>query len=92
MDERKITNKTPHFIFDLVKKILRGKYYNEKVELWGDGNQTREIIHVNDFISNMYYLEKNIKNEVFNIEVAQRNQLNFLLEKFVKEQNMILKR
>ena len=77
----KITNKTPHFIFDLVKKILRGKYFNEKVELWGDGNQTREIIHVNDFISNMYYLEKNIKNEVFNIGGGTEKSIKFFAKK-----------
>ena len=28
-----------HFIFDLVKKIVRGKLYGEKVVLWGDGEQ-----------------------------------------------------
>lgn len=77
----KITNKTPHFIFDLVKKILRGKYYNEKVELWGDGNQTREIIHVNDFISNMYNLEKNMKNEIFNLGGGKEKSIKFFAKK-----------
>ena len=35
-----------HFIFDLIKKILRGHFNNEEVRLWGDGNQIREIIEV----------------------------------------------
>jgi GDP-L-fucose synthase len=41
-----------HFIFDLVRKILRGKTYGEKVVLWGDGTQRRELVQVNDFITN----------------------------------------
>lgn len=62
-----ISHKTPHFIFDLVKKILRGKYFGEKVELWGDGNQTREIIHVDDFILNMFNINNKTNNQIFNI-------------------------
>jgi len=45
-----------HFIFDLIKKILRGKYLAEEVCLWGDGNQRRELIHVQDFILNLMSL------------------------------------
>ena len=80
-------NKIPHFIFDLVKKILRGKYYNEKVELWGDGNQTREIIHVNDFIYNMYNLEKNYKNEIFNIGGGVEKSIKFFAKKICQRAN-----
>src|SRR5262245_17363458 len=32
-----------HFIFDLIRKIIRGKEMNEPVVLWGDGHQKREI-------------------------------------------------
>lgn len=56
-----------HFIFDLIRKILRGKLYNEPVILWGDGKQKRELIHVNDFVQTMLDLVKTQKNEVFNI-------------------------
>ena len=77
----KITNKTPHFIFDLVKKILRGKYYNEKVELWGNGNQTREIIHVNDFVLNMFNVGNKIDNEIFNIGGGSENSIKFFAKK-----------
>jgi len=38
-----------HFIFDLIRKVLRGKYYGEEVVLWGDGTQERELIFVGDF-------------------------------------------
>src|SRR5439155_13507909 len=32
-----------HFIFDLIRKILRGKRYGEPVVLWGDGHQSRVV-------------------------------------------------
>lgn len=56
-----------HFIFDLIKKILRGKFLNEAVVLWGDGNQRRELVLVDDFVSNMLELSPVVKNEVINI-------------------------
>jgi GDP-L-fucose synthase len=33
-----------HFIFDLIRKILRGKLLGEPVVLWGDGRQSRELV------------------------------------------------
>ena len=43
-----------HFIFDLIKKIYRGKFHNEKVVLWGDGHQNRELIYSDDAINLIY--------------------------------------
>ena len=55
-----------HFIFDLVRKIYKGKIEREEVELWGNGEQKRELIHVNDFVELlMKVLDR--KNEVINI-------------------------
>jgi GDP-L-fucose synthase len=56
-----------HFIFDLIRKILRGKYFYEEVELWGDGSQRRELIHVEDFISNLMALVNRSANGEFNL-------------------------
>jgi GDP-L-fucose synthase len=39
-----------HFIFDLIRKILRGQLYGEPVVLWGDGHQKRELMYVDDFV------------------------------------------
>jgi GDP-L-fucose synthase len=39
-----------HFIFDIIRKVVRGKSTGEPVVLWGDGYQKRELIHVDDFI------------------------------------------
>src|SRR5216683_3236920 len=35
-----------HFIFDLIRKIIRGKELGERVVLWGDGYQRREILFI----------------------------------------------
>ena len=76
-----------HFIFDLVRKLLDGKFNNKEVILWGDGNQKREVIHVKDFL---IVFEKLLseENEIFNIGSGEEktikefakiisNQINF---------------
>lgn len=62
MDSRQM-----HFIYDLIRKILRGKMYGEQVTLWGDGEQRRELIYVNDFIEKLLALNKIAQNEIFNL-------------------------
>ena len=59
-----------HFIFDLIRKIIRGKELGEKVELWGDGFQRREIIHVSDFVKRLLFLQ-NFDNEIVNIGAGE---------------------
>jgi GDP-L-fucose synthase len=56
-----------HFIFDLIRKILRGKHLGEEVCLWGNGNQRRELIHVQDFILNLMSLVSRNAEGVFNL-------------------------
>lgn len=56
-----------HFVFDLIRKILRGRHYGEKVVLWGDGYQRRELIHVEDFVTTMLHLADTVDNELVNI-------------------------
>ncbi|MFC1532317.1 NAD-dependent epimerase/dehydratase family protein [Thermodesulfobacteriota bacterium] len=56
-----------HFIFDLIRKIIRGKLYDEPVVLWGDGYQRRELIHVDDFVNIMLRLVKKCENDIINI-------------------------
>lgn len=60
-----------HFIFDLMRKILRGKTLGEKVVLWGDGHQKREIIHVEQFVSHLLALNERIENRAVNIGAGQ---------------------
>ncbi len=56
-----------HFIFDLIRKIIRGKLYGETVTLWGDGYQKRELVYIDDFIRIMLELDEKYDNELVNI-------------------------
>jgi len=58
-----VDGRQPHFIFDLIQKIVRGN----SVVLWGDGEQKRELIHVVDFVNALLTLNKCEKNGWFNI-------------------------
>jgi GDP-L-fucose synthase len=60
-----------HFIFDLIRKILEFKHSQKEVVLWGDGNQRRELVFVNDFIEEMLELDKKINNDLVNIGAGQ---------------------
>lgn len=62
-----LDNRQPHFIYDLIRKIIRGKIHGEPVVLWGDGEQRRELIYVNDFVEIMIGLNNISSNEIFNI-------------------------
>jgi GDP-L-fucose synthase len=55
-----------HFIFDLIKKIVRGKYEGAPVELWGNGHQKRELVYVDDVV-NIILNGLHLNNEVVNI-------------------------
>jgi GDP-L-fucose synthase len=39
-----------HFIFDIIRKVVRAKETGAPVVLWGDGYQKRELIHIDDFV------------------------------------------
>ena len=71
------SNKQNHFIFDLIKKILRGKILSKKVVLWGDGNQKREIINVKDFISNMILVNSMSQNNLYNIGAGESYPIKY---------------
>lgn len=64
-----------HFIFDLIRKILRGKYYGEPVILWGTGEQKREIVHVSDFIKALLSLIKSHTNITVNIGAGEEHSI-----------------
>lgn len=69
-----------HFIFDLMRKILRGKIYDEPVELWGDGEQKRELVHVRDFVDAMLFLVQKEKNIVVNIGAGKEHSIKEFAE------------
>ena len=56
-----------HFIFDLIRKILRGKILGDEVILWGDGYQRRELVYIDDFIETLINLASIVENDLVNI-------------------------
>ncbi len=56
-----------HFIFDLIRKIYNSKSSNKSVVLWGDGNQRRELVHVDDFVNVMHKTIAHLNNDLLNI-------------------------
>jgi len=60
-----------HFIFDLIRKILRGKNFDEPVILWGDGYQKRELVYVDDFVNILLDLNSKCQNEIINIGAGE---------------------
>ena len=62
-----VNSKQLHFIFDLMKKIIRGKELGENVILWGTGDQRREIVLVDDFCRLLVQLIESKSTGLFNI-------------------------
>ena len=60
-----------HFIFDLIRKIIRGKEFGEPVVLWGDGYQKRELVLVDDFVQILWALTQKFDNDIFNIGAGE---------------------
>ncbi|MHB8453178.1 MAG: NAD-dependent epimerase/dehydratase family protein [Acidiferrobacterales bacterium] len=73
-----------HFIFDLIRKIIRGKEYSEPVVLWGDGHQKRELVLVDDFVRILWELVPNFNNEIFNIGAGEEYSIRTFAEDICK--------
>ena len=69
-----------HFIFDLIRKIIRGKEYGEPVVLWGDGYQKRELVLVDDFVQILWQLAQKFDNEIFNIGAGDEYSIRTFAE------------
>lgn len=64
-----------HFIFDLIRKIIRGKEFDDPVVLWGDGHQQREIVFVDDFVPLLLALVERGENDLFNIGAGEEHSI-----------------
>jgi len=60
-----------HFIFDLIRKILRASLGGPRPVLWGNGEQKRELIHVNDFVATALHLAAHYENDLFNVGAGE---------------------
>jgi GDP-L-fucose synthase len=74
-DERQM-----HFIFDLIRKITRGKIYGEPVVLWGDGHQRRELMFVRDFVEIMVQLAATCENDIINIGAGEEFTIRYFAQ------------
>jgi len=70
-----------HFIFDLIRKILRGKEKGEPVVLWGDGHQKRELVFAPDFVNATLYLSDHVDNDIVNIGAGEEYSIREFAEK-----------
>lgn len=66
-----------HFIFDLMRKIIRGKLFNESVSLWGDGFQKRELVLADDFVSIVLNLDTKLSNTLINIGAGEEHTIRY---------------
>lgn len=64
-----------HFVYDMIRKILRGKKYMEPVVLWGDGYQKRELVYIEDFMRLMLRLVEGQSNDTVNIGAGQEHTI-----------------
>jgi GDP-L-fucose synthase len=76
-----------HFIFDLIRKIIRGKEYGEPVSLWGDGLQKREIILVDDFVKILWDLTEGASNQIYNIGAGVEYSIRDFAKMICREVN-----
>jgi GDP-L-fucose synthase len=67
-----------HFIFDIARKIIRGREIGEPVVLWGDGQQRRELVHVDDFVRVLLELATLIDNDLVNIGAGEDHSIREL--------------
>jgi len=74
-----------HFIFDLIRKIIRGKLYEEPVILWGDGYQSRELVFVGDFAQIAIQLAQSVDNDLINIGAGEEFTIRHFAELICEE-------
>jgi len=61
------SEKDSHFIYDLIRKIYNAKLTGDGVILWGDGNQRRQLLYVDDFINIIEDTKDKFNNDIINI-------------------------
>jgi GDP-L-fucose synthase len=64
-----------HFIFDLIRKVLRAREHGDPVVLWGDGHQKRELVYIDDFVQAMLDLTERVDNDLINIGAGEEHSI-----------------
>lgn len=64
----------------VINVAIRRTLRNEKIEIWGDGMQSKDYIYVDDLIKIIFLLlKKEIVNKIFNVGSGESYQLNCIL-------------
>jgi len=75
-----------HFIFDFIRNCYNAKYNDDEFIVWGDGEQRRELIYVDDAVDAMITLRAH-KNQIFNLGSGQDYTINEFAKKVCKIYN-----
>ena len=70
-----------HFVYDIARKVVRGAEYGEPVQLFGDGSERRELVHVDDAVRIARELSERASRLVVNVTT----QTSFSIEEIAKE-------
>ena len=83
---------TPHGEAGVVSIFMDNALNNKDLNIFGDGNQTRDFIYVEDiaFIF-LKLIENNISNEILNISTNSSMTINELAERIIKISNKNIK-
>jgi GDP-L-fucose synthase len=69
-----------HFIFDVIDKVLTAKAGGPPAVLWGDGQQCRELILVDDFVRAARQLAESVDGEIVNIGSGEERSIRWYAE------------
>jgi len=69
-----------HFIFDFIRNCYNAKHKDEPFVVWGDGEQRRELIYVEDAVDAMMNLLSE-ENQIFNLGSGQDYTINEFAQK-----------
>ncbi len=82
-----------HLIYELIRKVLRGKIYGEPVMFYGNGFNKREVVFVDDFVKITIRINKKIRNDIINIapekEYTLRQYVKLICEKIDYDFNKV---
>ena len=70
-------SKNSHFIPALIKKIIHSKIKNKRsIEIWGTGKPKREVMHVDDLSSAIYFIiKKKLNNNKLLLNYLKKSSL-----------------
>ena len=77
----------------LCRKVINAKINNEiEIEVWGDGEQTRSFMYIDDCITGTLKIFESNYTDVFNIGSNEQVTINQMLDKIEKISNYKFKR